>query len=379
MKVYFDNAASSPVREEVIDTMIRVARDCFGNPSSRHQQGRAAAAELTCARTYLAAASGAEPDEIYFTSGGTEANNMAVTGCAQQLIRRGGHIITSAIEHDSVLRPIEKLAKSGWEVTYLAPESDGSISIETFAAALREDTVFVSIMLVNNETGSVNPISNFSAEIKRRGLPALLHTDAVQALCKIPFSVNTLGADLLTVSAHKLNGPKGAGSLFIRKGVKIKPLLLGGGQENVMRSGTESLITIAGFGESARLAAKEFTQYEASVCTLKKHISDRIISEIPEAVIISSSAGSPFIVSLSLPGFKSEVLMNYLDNEGICVSNGAACKKGARSHVLKAMNISNPIIDGAIRISFSQYNTIEEADYFVDKLKNAAVKLLKPL
>ena len=359
--------------------MIRVTRECYGNPSSRHQQGRTAAAELESARGAIADALGANRGEICFTSGGTEANNLAVFGCAEQFSRRGRHIITSAIEHDAILKPIEKLANSGWDVTYLAPGSDGSVSVEAFSAALREDTILATIMLVNNETGAINPVGSYSAEIKRRGLPALLHTDAVQGLCKIPFTVNSLGVDLLTISAHKLHGVKGAGALFIRSGVKIKPLLLGGGQEKGMRSGTEALPIIAGFGTAARLGMIEFELRSASVRRLYDYITGRIQAEIPGAVIINSSGGTPYILSFSLPGFKSEVLMNYLDSEGICVSNGAACKKGARSHVLNAMGVSNPVIDGTLRISFSHYNTREEADYFIEKLKHAANTLLKTL
>ena len=423
MRIYFDNAATTPVCNEVVDTMIRVTRECYGNPSSRHQPGRTAATELESARGAIADALGADRGEICFTSGGTEANNLAVFGCAEQFSRRGRHIITSAIEHDAILKPMEKLSKSGWEVTYLTPGKDGSISVEAFSTALREDTILATIMLVNNETGAVNPIGGYSAEIKRRGLPTLLHTDAVQGLCKIPLTVSSLGVDLLTISAHKLHGPKGAGALFIRSGVKIKPLLLGGGQEKGMRSGTEALPAIAGFGTAARLGMSEFEHSSASVRRLNDYITGRIQTEIPGAVITSSTTGtlgnvtnriisshwnvmgsnsdsqvtdkldslglpgthktgrcySPYILSFSLPGFKSEVLMNYLDSEGICVSNGAACKKGAHSHVLNAMGVSNPVIDGTLRISFSRYNTREEADYFVDKLKHAATTLLKTL
>ena len=378
MKVYFDNAASAPMRDESIAAMLRILRECYGNPSSKHQQGRAAAAELKSARESIAAALNTDPAEIYFTSGGTEANNLAIMGCAEQLVHKGRHIITSSIEHEAVSKPIEKLKQSGWEVTYLASDKSGVISAKVFNAELREDTVLASIMLVNNETGAINPIASYASEIKRRGLSTILHTDAVQALCKIPFTADSLGADLLTVSAHKLHGPKGAGALYIRSGVKLKPVLLGGGQEKGLRSGTEAIPSIAGLGEAVRLGMSELTQNEAIARDIREYISKRIGEELPNAVVIGSD-GSPFILSLSLPGFKSEVMMNYLDSEGISVSNGAACKRGARSHVLRAMQLKPETIDGALRLSFSRYNTRKEADYFVDKLVYASKTLLKPL
>ena len=374
MDVYFDNAATTGVRGEAVDAMLRVMREAYGNPSSAHYMGRRSASELETARKSVADALGARVGEIYFTSSGTEADNWAVFGCAENLSRNGKHIITSSIEHSAVMEPLKKLEQTGWDMTYLAPDADGYIAAEDFAAALREDTAFASIMLVNNETGAINPIGEYSREIKRRRLDTVLHTDAVQGFCKIPLSVKTLGADLVSVSAHKLHGPKGAGAIYIKDGVKLPPMILGGGQERGKRAGTEALPAVVGFGEAARLGGLEQAETFAVVQKLREHVIERLSKELPDAVIISKG-GSPFILSLSLPGYKSEVLMSCLEGDGICVSKSAACKKGARSRVLEAMRLKNDVIDGALRVSFSRYNTQAEADYFISSLKNASQRL----
>ena len=378
MIIYFDNAATTMIRDEVIDAMLRTMREEYGNPSSVHVMGRRAAGEIETARESIARALGARPDEIYFTSGGTEADNWAALGCAEASSRRGKHIITSAIEHDAVMEPVKKLERMGWDVTYLTPDEFGRVPAEDFAGALREDTVFASIMLVNNETGAINPVGEYSKEIKRRGLSTALHTDAVQGFCKIPFTVKTLGADMVTVSAHKIHGPKGVGALYIRKGVKLPPFILGGGQENGIRAGTEAMPAIAGFGEAARLGLLEREENAAALQKLRDYVIEQLYEKLPEAVVISKE-GSPYLLSLSLPGYKSEVLMSFLESEGICVSKSAACKKGARSRVLEVMRLNNDIIDGALRVSFSRYNTQDEAEYFVKTLKKASQKLFRYL
>jgi len=378
MEVYFDNAASTMVREEAAAATIRVMCGKYGNPSSVHNMGRSAAGELASARRRIAVALGAKPENIYFTSGGTEADNWAVFGIAEPYGRKGKHILTSAIEHDAVIEPVRKLERLGWEATYIKPDSAGRIPPESFAAALREDTVLASVMLVNNETGAVNPVGEYAREIRRRGLGTILHTDAVQGFCKIPFTVKSLGADLATISAHKLHGPKGVGALYVRDGVKLSPLLLGGGQENKERPGTEALPAAAGFGEAVRLGHTELEETAAAVRKIRDFTTMRLAELIPEAVVIGGG-DSPFILSLSLPGFKSEVLMSFLDGEGICVSKSAACKKGARSRVLEAMSLKNTVIDGALRVSFSRYSSQEEAMHFVQTLKRATQTLLKSL
>ena len=378
MNVYFDNAATTRVRSGSAAAAMRAMREEYGNPSSSHTMGRAAASMLAGARQSVAGALGAKPDEVYFTSGGTEADDWAILGSAEMLGRGGKHIISASTEHDAVIRSLEKLETAGWEVTYLEPDSAGRIPAEAFASALRDDTVFASVMLVNNETGVVNPLGEYSKEIKRRKLGTVLHTDAVQGFCKIPFTVKLLGADLVTVSAHKIHGPKGAGALYIRSGLKLPPLMLGGGQESGKRAGTEALPAVAGFGEAARLGALELEETPASVRRLRDFTVSRLAEEIPEALVIGAG-DSPYILSLSVPGHKSEVLMTSLEGGGICVSKSAACKKGARSRVLEAMRLRRDIIDGALRISFSRYSTADEAEYFIQALKRASRTLLKPL
>lgn len=376
MGIYFDNAASTMARREAIDAVLRVLRDNYGNPSSAHLVGRTAAEELAKARKGVADALCVRPEDVFFTSGGTESDNWAVLGSAEILHRKGKHIIASGVEHDAVTEPLKKLEARGWEVTYLTPDGDGRISEDSFSAALREDTVFATVMLVNNETGAVNPIGGYSREIKRRGLGTVLHTDAVQGFCKIPFNAKTLGADLVSVSAHKIHGPKGIGALYVKPGVNLPPYLLGGGQEGGKRPGTEALPAAAGFGEAARLGRLELEDTAAMVRGLREHAIMRISEELPGAVIIGQG-DSPFLLSLSLPGYKSEVLMSYLDSEGICVSKSAACKKGARSRSLEAMGLDPAVIDGALRVSFSRYNTLPEVECFVTAIKSASRTLIK--
>ena len=379
MKVYFDNAASTIVCEHAIKAMTDVMQNNYGNPSSMHSHGRKALEKLEESRTNVANALGAKSDNVFLTSGGTEANNWAIRGVIGTLAHKGKHVITSVTEHSAVLEPIKAIENDGWEVTYLAPDSSGRISHKDFADALREDTVLASIMLVNNEMGAINPINEFSKEIKQRNLPTILHTDAVQGLCKVPFTVKQLGADLLAVSSHKLHGPKGVGALYVKDGVKLTPLIIGGKHEKGKRAGTEAVPAAIGFGVAAELGMKELEANIEKVKILKAQATRLIKQNIPNAVFIGeiASDSSPFLLCVSLPGYKSEVLMNYLDNEGVCVSKGSACKKGARSRTLEAMRLKNDVIDGALRISFSKYSTPQEVEYFVEKLKAASENIMK--
>ena len=373
MTVYFDNAATTRVCPEAAASAAEAMTESFGNPSSTHSLGRAARMILEAARANVADALGAEPSEVYFTSGGTEADNLAILSGFELMRRKGNHIISTAIEHAAVLNSLKKLEQSGADVTYLKPNKSGSISLDAVEKALSRDTVLVSVMLINNETGAASDIAAISKIIKNSGSKALLHTDAVQAFCKMPFSARTLGADLITVSGHKIHAPKGSGALWIRKGVRLKPILLGGGHEGGLRSGTEAVPSIAAFGEAARIGKARLHETRARLWELRDYILSRLNSQLPGAVEICS--GMPGILSVSLPGYKSEVLMNFLDAQGICVSKSSACKKGGQSYVLKAMGLPPRIIDGTIRISFCRYNTIEEADYFVQKLLEAAKRL----
>lgn len=379
MTVYFDNAATTRVCPEAIREMDKLMSAEYGNPSSTHLPGRQAKARLDTARERVAKALGADSGEIFFTSGGTEADNWAVLGTAEKYRHAGKHIITTAAEHDAVRAPSEKLRSAGYEVTYLKPDSiSGSISVEDVEKALRDDTILVSVMLVNNETGAVNPVGGISSLLKARKSCALLHTDAVQAFCKMDFSPKSLGADLVSISSHKIHGPKGAGALFIKSGLRLPPVIMGGAQEKGFRGGTEALPAICGFGaaaETARCAAGE--SYERAA-KLKALAVRQLESRIPGLRLLCDT-DFPYILSISLPGYKSEVLMNYLDAEGICVSKSSACKKGARSHVLEAMGLDSSVIDGAIRVSFSRYNTPEECVFFAEKLEEASKKLFKVL
>jgi cysteine desulfurase len=376
MTVYFDNASTTRVRSEVRDIMVNMMCYEYGNPSSTHTLGRQAKAAVDSSRKIIAGALGAGEDELYFTSGGTEADNWAILGAAEAGVRRGRHIITSLSEHDAVRQTARHLESRGWEVTWLRPDKSGRITAEDFAAALRDDTVLASVMLVNNETGAVSPISEMTAEIRRRGLPCLFHTDAVQGFMKLPFTAAALGADLISVSAHKIHGPKGIGALYIKKGVKLPPLLFGGSQEREKRPGTESVPAVTGFAEAVRLAGLEQKETAERV----RGIYDRTVSLLQEklpGMVVLSPGDSPFILSLSLPGLKSEVLMNSLEAAGIYVSKSSACKKGARSHVLEAMKLPTEVIDGAVRISFSRESTEAEAECFVEKIAEAAQRLYK--
>ena len=376
MTVYFDNSATTRVCGEAAAAVMKMMTEEYGNPSSTHTLGRHAKAALDEARKNVANAIGALPEEVFFTSGGTEADNWALMSAAELMRHRGRHVITTAVEHDAVLKTAAKLEKIGYEVSYIGTDDAGRIDMQELKAALREDTVLVSAMLVNNETGAVNDIAAISRELRMRRSAALLHTDAVQAFCKIPFAVKLLGADLVTLSSHKIHGPKGIGALYVKKGLRLPPLLLGGGQERGYRSGTEGLPNIVGFGVAAKIGRDLLPQTEKNLRALREYTKNRVTELIPEAVTIGEG-DAPHILSISLPGYKSEVLMNYLDAEGICVSKSSACKKGGRSHVLEAMRIPNEIIDGALRVSFSRMNTMEEAEYFAVKLKAAADRLIR--
>ena len=373
MTVYFDNAATTRVRPEAAEKALEVMMSAYGNPSSTHALGREAKAVLDTARKHVAAAMGAQPGEVFFTSGGTEADNWAITMGAWQMRHRGRHVITTQIEHDAVRRSAARLEEQGYTVTYIAPNAAGRVTPEAVAAALREDTVLVSVMLVNNETGAVNDVAGIAALLRERGSAALLHTDAVQALGKVPFSAAKLGADLISVSGHKIQAPKGAGVLYVRKGLRLPGLLLGGGQEESRRGGTEALPAIAAFGEAARLAKAEFAETAAHLRALRDRTA-AALAEIPGLRLIGEG-DAPHILSLSLPGYRSEVLLNWLDAAGICVSRSSACKKGARSHVLEAMRLPPEVIDGAIRVSFCRDNTAEEVDFFAEKLREARATL----
>lgn len=369
MEVYLDNAATTRVCPEAADIAYKTMLETYGNPSSTHTKGREAKAVLDNARKQLAAALDCAPGEVYFTSCGSEGDNWAIINGAESMRRKGLHIISSEVEHDAVRKSMDELKRRGFEVTMLKPESDGSISPEAVAAALRPDTVLVSLMMVNNETGAVTDIAAVAKALKKAKSIALLHTDAVQGFMKVPFSAKRLGADMITVSGHKIHAPKGIGALYIKTGVKIKPYIIGGAQESGLRAGTEAMPQIAAFGKACELAKASMNDATERMAQLRQYAARRIVAEMPEAVIIGG--GAPHILSVSLPGWRSEVLMNFLEARSVFVSRSSACKKGGRSHVLEAMGLPAEVIDGAVRISLSRYTTKDELDELCSALKDA--------
>ena len=373
MEVYLDNAATTMVCTEAADIAYKVMTGLYGNPSSTHTKGRAAKAVLDRARRQVADALGCVPNEVFFTSCGSESDNWAITKGAESMMRKGRHIISSAVEHDAVRKTLGELEKRGFEVSLLEPEPDGSVSVSAVEKALREDTVLVTLMMVNNETGGVTDIAGIARMLRARKSQALLHTDAVQGFMKLPFSAKTLGADMISISGHKIHAPKGIGALYIKTGVKIKPFILGGSQEAGMRAGTEAMPQIAAFGAACEIANAGIRLNAEKMAKLRQSAAERICADMPEARVIGG--GAPHILSVSLPGWRSEVIMNFLEAKGVYVSRSSACKKGGRSHVLEAMKLPAEVIDGAVRISFSRFTTQSDIDALCSALKEAHDKL----
>ncbi len=321
----------------------------------------------------MARALGAEPDRVFFTAGGTEADNWAVFSAAQKLGKRGKHIITTQIEHHAILHPMKELEARGFAVTYLAPEADGTVSLEALRAALRPDTIFVSIMMVNNEVGSVMPIQSMAKLTHRLAPNALFHTDAVQGFLKVPFRASTLDADLISVSSHKIHGPKGAGALYIRKGLSLPPLLHGGGQESGLRSGTEAVPNILGFGAACEAALPTLREDLAHENAIKERI--RAGLSAIDGVALNGAQTAPHIVSFAIPSVRSQGIINCLQDREVYVSAGSACAKGHRSHVLEAMGLAPNVIDGSVRASLSRFTTEAEADALIEAVAEAARRL----
>ena len=369
MEHYLDNSATTRVCPEAAAAALRAMTEVYGNPSSTYTKGREAKKLLDASRKMVSDALGCQPGELVFTSCGSESDNWALLSGAEAMSRKGKHVITSAVEHDAVRKSAEELERRGYELTYLPPDPTGAVDPEAVRHALRPDTILVSLMLVNNETGAVTDIAAVSRVLKEAGSEALLHTDAVQALCKLDFSPRSLGVDLISVSGHKIHAPKGVGALYIRKGLRLKPYILGGSQEDGRRAGTEAVPQIAAFGEAAHMAKAGLKENAARMAALKARTLDRLRASIPELRWIDTAA--PHILSVSLPGWRSEVLMNFLEAREIYVSRSSACKKGARSHVLEAIGMDPRAIDGALRIGFCRDNTEDDVDALCAALKDA--------
>ena len=359
--IYLDNSATTKPCIQAVEAMTKALTEGWGNPSALYGFGIETARALRIARHQVAAAMGAEPERVFFTSGGTEADNWAIFGSVKRLGKRGKHLITTAMEHHAILNCFKELEAQGFDVTYLQPDEKGRVTVEELKNALRPDTIFVSVMMVNNEVGSVMPIGQM-AKITHRLCPdAIFHTDAVQGFLKIPFQAKTLGADLISVSSHKIHGPKGAGALYISPKLKsFPPLLLGGGQEGGYRSGTEGTPAIFGFAAAAEGVSKTFREDISREKDLISHLAERL-SALP-GVTINGAHEAPHILSIAIPGVPTQNSINILQDADICVSAGSACAKGHRSHVLTAMGIDPKIIDSTFRVSLCRDTTQEELE-----------------
>ena len=372
MRVYFDNSASTKVADSVIEVMIKTMREDYGNPSAKHMMGVVAEKYVKEATRMIAKTLKVEEKEILFTSGGTESNNIALIGGALANQRRGKHIISTAIEHPAVYEPLGKLVELGFEVTILPVDRAGHICLEELKNAIREDTIIVSTMYVNNEVGAVEPVEEIAKIVHEKNPDCLYHVDAIQGYGKYKIQPKKQGIDLMSVSGHKLHGPKGVGFLYIQKDAKVNPILFGGGQQRGMRSGTINVPGIAGMGEAARLAYEHFDEKIEKMITIKDYLMDQL--EKMEGIHLNSFRGTqsaPHILSVSVQGVRAEVLLHALEDREIYVSSGSACSSNHQgiSGTLKGIGLEDEFLDSTVRISLCSENTLEEADYFLGTLK----------
>jgi cysteine desulfurase len=378
-QIYLDNSSTTKVLDEAAQAVFDVMTLHFGNPSSLHRKGIEAEKIMRQSREKVAQALGVCPREIYFTSGGTESNNWAIKGAAQSLLRRGNHLITTLIEHPSVLEAFSALEKEGFKVTYLKTDKEGFIHTDELKAALTPETVLVSIMYVNNEVGSIQYIKKAAEVIKGYNKNILFHVDAVQAFGKIPLVSNLEGIDLLSLSGHKIYGPKGVGALFVRDKVRIEPLLHGGGQEAGFRSGTENLPGIAGLGVAVDICYNNMSKWHDKMAELKQRLMDGILKNIPETILNGPDSGAPHILNMSFLGTRGEILLHALESKGIYVSTGSACSsnKGGTSHILKALGKSHDEQDSALRFSLCPFLSPEDMDYTIQVLAQEVNEIRK--
>ena len=369
--IYLDNAATTKPCEEAVKAAMAALTDDFGNPSSRHFVGTQAEKILADARTTIAKALAADEKCIFFTSGATESNNWAIRGAAENRIKRKPKVVTTTVEHPSVKEAVKTLEKLGAQIVWVSPDENGEITAESIISAVDDKTCLVSCMLVNNETGYVLPVAEGFAAIKRKYPDCITHCDAVQGFMKLPIKANTLCADLISVSGHKVYAPKGVGALYIKKGVNITTFMQGGGQEGGKRSGTENIPAIAGFAAAVKKLGGNINQRYENACTLRDTLYNSINS-IADDIVINSKAGAlPYICSIAMVGYKSETLLNFMSERGICVSSGSACSKGKKSSVLKAFGIPDNVADSTLRVSFSCDTTPQEVEQFAAALEQA--------
>jgi cysteine desulfurase len=368
-EIYLDNCATTKPYPEVTRKVVKMLTEVYGNPSSLHRLGKESKLELEKARQIIADSLKAVPEEIYFTSGGTESDNLAIKGACLANSKVGNRIVTTAAEHAAVTKTIRDLKRQGWNVKYISAPN-GELNMSELEDSIDERTVLVSAMLVNNETGCIFPIDKIKQIIKQKNSPALLHCDAVQGYGKINFTAASLGADLISISAHKIHGPKGIGALYVKKGINMFSLNLGGGQEHGLRSGTESTPLIAGFGEAVRITFTNMHKDNLNMMELRNYCIDAITDQIPNAVIHSKKNGAPHIVNFSLPGLENKSVVEFLDNKDIFISSAAACKSNHSRgpSVLESLGLSRALTDSALRISFSYLNTKNDVDALIKAL-----------
>ena len=366
--IYLDHAATTPVPREVADAMYAVLTGQFGNPSSQYPMGADMKKQVESWRKTVAGALGCEPERLSFTSCGTEGDNWAITAACWQNRHLGRHIFTTAVEHNAVLEACKWMEKQGYEVTYLAPDGNGDIPAEQVLDAVRPDTALVSVMLVNNETGNIFPISEIAKRLAAKNPRTLLHTDAVQGFLKVPFTAKALGADFVTVSGHKIGGPKGVGALYIGPRVRNpRPLLAGGGQERGLRSGTEATAQIAGFAKAVELRMDALADKLAHMARIKEYAREKL-ADIPDLQFIGDGT-APHVLAVSLVGWPSQNIVNDLGSQGICISAGSACHQGKPSHVVAALKLPKKVAGGVIRLSFGPETTKADIDECAEALK----------
>ena len=366
--IYLDHAATTPVPREVADAMYAVLTGQFGNPSSQYPMGADMTKQVESWRKTVAGALGCEPERLSFTSCGTEGDNWAITAACWQNRHLGRHIVTTAVEHNAVLEACKWMEKQGYEVTYLAPDGNGDIPAEQVLDAVRPDTALVSVMLVNNETGNIFPISEIAKRLAAKNPRTLLHTDAVQGFLKVPFTAKALGADFVTVSGHKIGGPKGVGALYIGPRVRNpRPLLAGGGQERGLRSGTEATAQIAGFAKAVELRMDALADKLAHMARIKEYAREKL-ADIPDLQFIGDGT-APHVLAVSLVGWPSQNIVNDLGSQGICISAGSACHQGKPSHVVAALKLPKKVAGGVIRLSFGPETTKADIDECAEALK----------
>ena len=371
---YLDNSATTAVSKAAADKAYYMMTECYGNPSSLHKLGINAELAVEEAREHVAAALGAQPKNIIFTSGGTEANNTVLFGATEALKRRGNRVIVSAVEHSSVYESAKRLSELGYDVQYAPVDDHGVVFLDKLQALLTEKTILVSVMAVNNETGSVQPTEAIAKLVKKLSPNAFFHVDAVQAFCKMPLKPVKWGVDFMTVSAHKIHGPKGVGALFIRDGARLIPLIHGGEQQRKLRPGTESAPLIAAFGEAVREA--DIPSNLSAIRELNTYATEKL-KTLDGIRFNSPKDALPYIINISVEGIRSETMLHHLEQSGVYVSSSSECSKGKRSYVLAAMGLSDDRVDSSIRISFSKYNTKEDIDALLSGLISGLTTLQK--